>query len=166
VKRKIILIGIALLCAASIVSVVNAANTMSTATAKTCPGTFFVREGDVYKMAHNKCPMAPDAEVVCVTAVTVDPGTVLLWPANDAQDLMFHALTYAGIQNDEIVLTRDPGPSIRLPIKGIFTKYGILDIKGFRIILDIVHPDKVKAKVRHAARRCKCEASRPCMRGR
>ena len=152
-KRKIILIGISLLCAASVVS---AANTMSTATAKTCPGTFFIREGDVYKMAHNKCPQAQDAEVTCVAATTLEHGSLLVWPEKDSKEPMFRALTYAGIQDDEIVLTRDPGPSIRLPIKGIFTKYGILDIAGYRIILDIVYPDNIKAKVRHAARRCKC----------
>jgi hypothetical protein len=158
VKRKVIAIGIALLCAANIVSAASAANEVRTASTPTtyCTGSFYVKEGDAYKMARNKCPQAPDAEVVCVTAATVDPGTLLIWPANDTQDPMFHALTYAGIQDGEIVLTRDPGPSIRLPIKGIFTKYGILDIKGFRIILDIVYPDKIKAKVRHAAKRCRC----------
>jgi hypothetical protein len=130
---------------------------MSTATAKTCPGNFYIREGDVYKMAHNQCPQAQGAEVTCVAATIIDPGNLLIWPEKDAEAPIFRALTYAGIQNDEIVLTRDPGPSIRLPIKGIFTKYGILDIAGYRIILDIVHPDKIKAKVRHATRRCKCK---------
>lgn len=155
-KRKVIAIGIVLLCVASVVS---AANMMSTAsTPRTyCTENFFVKEGDVYRMAHNQCPQAQGSEVVCVAANVLEPGNLIVWPEKDIKDSMFHPLTYAGIHDNDIVLTQDPGPSIRLPIKGIFTKYGILDIKGQRIILDIVYPDKIKAKVRHAAKRCRCK---------
>ena len=149
-RRRAILIGVALLCGASVVST-------ATTPTKYCTESFYVKEGDVYKMARNRCPQAEGAEVTCVTAATIEPGNLLVWPEKESKEPIFRALTYAGIQENEIVLTRDPGPSIRLPIKGIFTKYGILNIAGHRIILDIVYPDKIKAKVRHAAKRCKCE---------
>lgn len=157
-KLRAIVTGIALLCAANVMSEANAVNVMSTATTPTkyCSEDFFVKEGDVYRMAHDQCPQAQDSKVVCVAAPTLAPGSLLVWPEKDAKEPMFRALTYAGIQDDEIVLTRDPGPSIRLPIKGMFTKYGILDIAGYRIILYITYPDKIKAKVRHAAKRCRC----------
>jgi hypothetical protein len=161
VKRKVIVIAAVLLCLASVACVESeaaGANVMSTASIPRtyCGKNFFVKDGDVYRMSHNQCPQAQSSEVVCVTAKIIDPGSLIVWPENEAKQPMLHALTYAGIQNKEIVLTRDPGPSIRLPIKGIFTQYGILDIEGYRIILDIVYPDKIKAKVRHAAQRCRC----------
>jgi hypothetical protein len=138
--RKVIATGVFFLCLASICYA----------------GSFFVKEGDVYRMAHDNCPKAQSAEVIRVAAATLEPGSLLVWPEKESKEPSFRALTYAGIEDSEIVLIRDPGPSIRLPIKGVFTRYGILDIAGFRIILDVVYPDKIKAKVRHAAKRCRC----------
>jgi hypothetical protein len=165
VGRKIIAIGVALLCAASVASEASAANILGTANAPTTcrTGHFYAKEGDVYKMARNKCPNAQGQEAISVAATLLDPGSLLVWPAKDDKEPIFRALTYAGIENDKIVLTQDPGPSIRLPLKGIFTQYGILDIAGYRIILDVVYPDKIKANVRYFAKRCKCKAPRPCL---
>ena len=161
-KLKIIAILVILLCMAN---VAGAANMLGTANAPStcCTGHFYAKEGDVYKMARNKCPDAQGREAISVAATLLDPGSLLVWPAKDDKEPTFRALTYAGIQNDEIVLTQDPGPSIRLPLKGIFTQYGILDIAGYRIILNVVYPDKIKANVRYFAKRCKCKTSRPCL---
>ena len=160
VSRIVISIAVALLCIASVASEVgeaSGANVMGTASTPSTyrAGTFFVREGDVYRASHSRCRDAQAQEGIYIAAATLDPGSLLVWPVKKTEVPMFRDLTYAGIEDNEIVLTRDPGPSIRLPIKGAFAKYAILNIAGYRIILDIVYPDKIKARVRYAVKICR-----------
>lgn len=124
-----------------------------------------IREGDNYRVIIDKCLQVDVAELL-IPAVVVCPGSRVIWADNAPKEAYFEPFTYVGIDGCDILLRQDPGPLLRIPIRGVFSRYGIFDLRGVRFYLKIVYPDMIKIAVRsphwcsrdHWARREKISA--------
>jgi hypothetical protein len=104
------------------------------------------REGDKYRVYIDRCRQVDVPELV-MPVCAVAPGSTIIDSDKAPKEALFVPVVYAGIDNCEIVLRQDPGPTTRLPIKGAFSRYGIFDFRGVRFLLKVIYPDSVRVMV-------------------
>lgn len=106
-----------------------------------------IKEGDTYRIVIDRRSQVDVSELL-IPACPVDPGCQVIWSDNAPKEAYFRPFTYEGIDGCDILLKEDPGPLLRIPIKGVFSRYGIIELRGVRFYLKIVHPDLIRVEVK------------------
>jgi hypothetical protein len=113
-----------------------------------------LRDGDRCRVIIDGCRRVDVAELI-IPARAVSPGSVIIDCDKAPKEAYFTPVTYAGIDDCDIILRQDPGPTTRIPVRGVFSKYGIFDFRGVRIVLKIVDCDSLKVTVQSSHRCCR-----------